>query len=219
MTGLREFRALDNKRHNPAVGIKYGQTALGKLLIVGLSHHGKEKEIRQAEFTQNLIEKIILYKLKIRYFTKIAKLFRNEVGKPYSPAEFYSAIAFYNYLPDVFYRPKEPYEKQLTNEAKRGFFFKVLDYYKPERVLVTGERLWSCFVSKRNDNSALQNIRETELRLPFVCAGDEFCCQYPRKDGGTTLVGAITHPSSAKFNGDRKKIVKWIGKFMVQSTS
>lgn len=219
MIGLREFRALDNKRHNPAVGIEYGQTALGKLLIVGLSHYGNEDELRQPNFTHNIVEKVIKGELKIRYFTKIAKLFRNEMGKPYSPTEFYSAIVFYNYLPDVFNRPNESYEKQLTNEAKIGFFFKVLDYYKPERVLVTGVRLWSCFVSKRNNNFALQYIENTKPRLPFECADDQFCCLYPRKDGGKTLVGAITHPSTAEFNKNRTKIVKWIGKFMAQRTS
>jgi hypothetical protein len=221
MTGLREFKALDNKRHNPAVGIEFGQTVLGKLLIVGLSHYGNEDELRQPDFTHNLVEKVIKGELKIRYFTKIAKLFRNEVGKPYSPAEFYSRIAFYNYLPYPFGGPKEPYEDQLANEVKRGFFFKVLDYYKPDRVLVTGERLWRRFVSKRHDHSVLPEIRCTDLHLLFKCEGDEVCCLYPRRDGGTTLVGAITHPSTAKFNQsqNRTEIVKWIDKFMAQSTS
>jgi hypothetical protein len=136
MTGLRKLRILDPSRHNPAVGILYGSKPLGRLLIVGLSHYGSESEVKGAGFTQAVAGAVIDGK-RIPYFTKIATLFCDSGGRQYSPSEFYSSVAFYNFLPDVF-RVRQRVEKnQLLNPDAQRFFFRVVDYVKPERILIT----------------------------------------------------------------------------------
>jgi hypothetical protein len=143
MTGLQGLKVLDDKRHNPAVGSRYGGTPLGRLLVVGLSHYGDEGDVRWPGFTHMIVGEVIEGKRKIPYFTKIAKLFRDDNGDAYSVKEFYPAVAFYNFLPDHFERPRQmtTQEQSKHPEAQR-FLFKVIDELRPDHLIVTSENFW-----------------------------------------------------------------------------
>jgi hypothetical protein len=217
MKGLRELNILDDKRHNPAIGVLYGQTPLGRTLIVGLSHYGSEEELRQPDFTHNLVEKIINGEWKIPYFTKIAKLFRDDSGEDYSVADFFSAVAFYNYLSDQFAKPRQiTSQEQCKRPETQRFLFKVIDALRPDHLIVTGENLWRLLPAYHPGDAELSRVSDdsSNLDIPFESEERE-CFWYRRADGGYCLVGAITHPSSwLKFNLKRKEIGEWTTKFV-----
>jgi hypothetical protein len=211
MNGLRKFKALDPNRHNPAIGSCYGQEpSLRPLLIVGMSHYGGE-DVRSAEFTHNIVNAVIEGK-RISYFTKIARLFRDTKGRLYCPHDFYSRVAFYNFLPDEFKVRQHVKKDQWLNPDAQEFFFRVVDYVKPQRVLITGEKLWRAIPSCLR---GMRRVRDdgTGLFVKFGGAEPE-CCWYAVKGAEDCLVGAITHPSTRKFNKDYAKISKWVQKFM-----
>jgi len=214
--GLRRFKALDEKRHNPAVGRLYGKTLLGKTLIVGLSHYGNEEELRQPQFTHDLIESVIGGQLKIRYFAKLAKLFRNDNGDIFCVKDFYQAVAFYNFLPDHFARPRQATtQAQCKHAETQRFLFKAIDRLRPNHLIVTSENLWRLLPAFHPDDDKTSRVSDdpSNLHIPFNSAETE-CFWYRRKDGGYCLVGAITHPSAAKFNKVRGRIAKWAAQFI-----
>jgi len=198
MNGLRDFKELDPDRHNPAVGINFGNSNLGKLLIVGESHYSEDADlIRQPKFTHNPIEMIIQGEERIPYFTKVAGLFPNPDGEFYSPAKFYPRVAFYNYLPDSFAKARERFKTDLYRASLAvEFFYKVLNEIKPTHVLVTGGTLWRYLPSDPEPKPA------TNLRLLLNSEFDE--CEkhawlYPTGGDDYALVAGIYHPSSHSF--------------------
>jgi hypothetical protein len=215
MTGLQKLKIFDDKRHNPAVGNSFGKTPLGRFLLVGMSHYGDERNVSWPGFTHMIVSQVIEGKRRIPYFTKIACLFNDDGGKPYSPAKFYSAVAFYNFLPNVFKKREQVTKGQWLNRDAQRFFFRILDEFRPERVLVTGEKLWSVLPSKDLDRGGMS--RDTgDLTGPdvlFSCE-DPKCCWYRVGGSERCLIGAITHPSTAKFNSNRARIARWVAEFM-----
>ena len=214
MTGLRRLRILDSSRHNPAVGNLYCSKPLGRLLIVGLSHYGSESEVKRAGFTQAVVGAVIGGK-RIPYFTKISRLFSDSNGHPYLPCDFYPLVAFYNFLPYVFRVRQRVEEDQWLNPDAQPFFFRVIDYVQPHRVLITGEQLWRALPSRLPGAQGARRVREdgTGLYVPFG-GDDRECCWYSVEGAEDCLVGAITHPSTPKFNLNHAAFGRWVQKFM-----
>jgi hypothetical protein len=215
VVGLQELKILDQSRHNPAVGISYETTPLGRLLVVGMSHYGDSDEVQRPDFTWKVVNAVIGGK-KMAYFTKIANLFRRPGGGRWTPEEFYSSIAFYNYLPEV-YRVREPVSgNRWSDERASSFFFAAIDQLKPDQVLVTGEELWRRLASRDPDrpSESRDSGDETGPEVPFFCREDPKCRWYRVEGADCCLVGAITHPSTAKFNKTRGMTVEWVRKFM-----
>src|ERR1700674_3277160 len=50
---------IDPNRHNPCVGLHYGQSELGRLLIVGMSHYGTEADVSKCNCTEVTIRKAV----------------------------------------------------------------------------------------------------------------------------------------------------------------
>ena len=215
MTGLRRFRALDPTRHNPAVGKLYGkEPSLGRLLIVGMSHYGGDY-VKWARFTHDIVGEVINGERRISYYTKIASLFCDVKERPFSPRDFYTQVAFYNFLPDVFRVGQRVEKEQWLNPDAQRSFFRVVDYVKPQRVLITGEQLWRALPSRIPGAHGARRVREdgTDLYVPFG-GDDRECCLYSVEGAEDCLVGAITHPSTKKFNQNRADISDWVQKFM-----
>ena len=125
---------------------------------MGLSHYGSESEVKGAEFTQKVVGTVIDGK-RIPYFTKIATLFCDSRGRQYSPPEFYSRVAFCNFLPDVFRVRQRVDEKQLLNPDAQKFFFRVVD----RRNMLTVS-------ANRNQNTILQVFTTSLFATGFVDA-------------------------------------------------
>jgi hypothetical protein len=215
MTGLRKFKALDHSRHNPAVGTFYGKEAsIGRLLIVGMSHYGGEY-VKHEGFTQAILSEVIERERRIPYFTKVAGLFRDPKRHPYSPEDFYPLVAFYNFLPEVYTVGQRVDEKQWLNRDTQRFFFRVVDSLKPQRILITGEQLWRVLPSRIPGPEGKRRVCEDGTGLDVQFGGIEAeCCWYRVEGAEDCLVGAITHPSTRKFNQNRGDISNWIQKFM-----
>lgn len=215
MTGLRKFKALDATRHNPAIGFRYGkEQSIGRLLIVGMSHYGDE-DVRSASFTHGCLDKVITGEWRIPYFTKVAGLFRDATGAPHSPQTFYPLVAFYNFLPEVFTVRQRVEEHQWLNPESQRFFFRILDHLKPERVLITGETLWRMLPSRVPGLAGKKRGRDygTGLYVPFG-GDDRECCWYSIRGAQDCLVGAITHPSTRKFNQNQSELCSWVRRFL-----
>lgn len=219
MTGLRKFKVLDHRRHNPAVGILYESgSPLGRLLIVGMSHYGGD-HVKRPQFTHDLLTEVIAGKRRIPYFTKIAGLFRDSNGRPYSPTDFYSSVAFYNFMPGVFKVRQAPTKGQWLDSKTQEFFFRVVDELKPERILVTGEQLWRALPSRLPGSDGVKRVCEDGTGLDVQFAGkDAECCWYTVNGAADCMVGAITHPSTRKFTKNRKDIGDWLRQFMTWTT-
>jgi hypothetical protein len=215
MIGLRKFNALDLNRHNPAIGIRYGkEQSLGRLLIVGMSHYGGDY-VRSASFTHDIVGEVIKGERRIPYFTKIARLYRDSQGQQYSPMAFYSCVAFYNFLPDEFQVRQQVEEEQWLHPDAQEFFFHVMDYVKPRRVLITGEKLWRALPSRLPGKSGTKRVCEDGTDFYVLFGGDDReCCWYSVEGAGDCLVGAITHPSTPKFNKNQAAISRWVKQFM-----
>jgi len=219
MNGLRKFKALDPNRHNPAIGSCYGEGLnIGRLLIVGMSHYGGEY-VKLAEFTHDIVGEVIGGERKIPYFTKIARLFCDDKGRPYSAQDFYSRVAFYNFLPDEFKVRQRVEKEQWLNADAQQFFFRVVDYVRPQRVLITGEQLWRAIPSRLPGPHGTRRVRDdgSDLFVPFG-GDDRECCWYSVEGEEDCLIGAITHPSTRKFNQNRAEICRWIQRFMTWTT-
>jgi hypothetical protein len=219
MNGLRKFKALDPNRHNPAIGSCYGkEPSLGRLLIVGMSHYGGE-HVRLAKFTHDIVGEVINCERRISYFTKVAGLFHDADGLPYTARDFYPLVAFYNYLPDVFRVQQRVEKEQWRNPDAQQFFFRVVDYVKPQRVLITGENLWRALPSRLPGQHGTKRVNDdgSGLFVPFG-GDDRECCWYSVEGGEDCLIGAITHPSTRKFNQNRAEICRWIQRFMTWTT-
>jgi hypothetical protein len=218
MIGLREFKVLDPTRHNPAIGIGYGtEPSIGRLLIVGMSHYGGEY-VRWARFTHDIVTEVIRGERRIPYFTKVAGLFCDAKGRSYSPGDFYPLVAFYNFLPDEFTVRQRVEQEQWLNPDAQRFFFRVVDYVKPQRVLITGEQLWRALPSRIPEPQGTRRVCEdgTDLYVPFG-GDDRECCWYSVEGAEDCLIGAISHPSTRKFNQNRTEIGDWIRQFMTWS--
>ncbi len=215
MNGLSKFKALDPNRHNPAIGSCYGkEPSLGRLLIVGMSHYGGEY-VTSPEFTHDIVNAVINSERRISYFTKIARLFRDTQERPYSPHDFYSRVAFYNFLPDEFKVRQRVEKGQWLNWDAQKFFFRVMDYVKPQRVLITGENLWRSIPSRLPGAYGTRRVRDDGSDLLVLFGGDDReCCWYSVKGAEDCLVGAITHPSTPKFNQNQAIISKWVQEFI-----
>lgn len=215
MNGLRKFKALDPNRHNPAIGNSFGrEPSIGRLLIVGMSHYGGHY-VKWAQFTHDIVNEVIKGERRIPYFTKIARLFCDSKGRPYSPQDFYPRVAFYNFLPGEFKVRQHVEEDQWLSPDAQKFFFRVVDYIKPRRVLITGEKLWRTIPSRLPGAHGTRRVRDDGSDLFVLFGGDDReCCWYSVEAADDCLVGAITHPSTPKFNQNREDITDWIQEFM-----
>jgi len=218
MIGLRELVVFDPTRSNPAVRISYGQANFGKLLVIGESHYGGEEWARP-DATHNRI-KAVLNGKNAAYFTKIAHIFQAETR------EFYSRIAFYNFIAAPLDRARQRISiDDFKLDADQRFLFSMVENLLPDRILVTSERLWRVLPARHPDAAeGLWRVSDdsSDLFVPFTSPDEseeekrksKECFWYRRADGGQCLVGAITHPSAGKFNGARNEIAEWVRRFM-----
>jgi hypothetical protein len=69
-------------------------------------------------------------------------------------------VALYNFLQDVFRVRKRVEKDQWLNRDAQKFFFRVVDWVKPQRVLITGENLWRALPSGIPGAHGARRVRE-----------------------------------------------------------
>ena len=155
---------MENVFFKPWVGENYSQGYLGKkVLVLGESHYcdsiqDKDSQCGNAEkclkiqecqeFTSNVLGRFFDYKKGVgnrepwmTAFTRFTNIFLGEQVKSSELLEFWDNVMFFNYV-QIAIKDKRisPTEKDFATAEKA--FFEILEEYKPDLIIVWGDRLW-----------------------------------------------------------------------------
>lgn len=206
---------------HPFVGSKYNNEGFEgkKILVLGESHYcsdqceecGTIKSNECNNFTNIVLNKFINYKEGkdpfenwMKTFTKFANIFTGKKLTQSEIIEFYNSIIFYNFVQFAICGPRvSPTEKQFDDSMPA--FLEVLAKYKPDLIIIWGERLW--------DN--IQNIGRwgNEVYL----SSNVLKPYYFTVDNQEIPAFHIYHPSSSNFNNDFTIYIKESISFLTNS--
>ena len=191
----RELNKIVNITYKPWIGKNYGNSELGKLLIIGDSHYfnyGLPNNL--SDFTVEKIKELRI--ISANFYDKVDAIL-NQGGKH----DIWDKIAFANAVQTPFSSADQKPTKDDLDTAKIAFR-EYLDMTKPEKVIVFSSRVWEhCFNDEVNiwgkhlekiDNR--WNIRELEYT------------------GGTCKAIGLHHPSTPGF--DKSKFQKVVSGFL-----
>ena len=191
----RELNKIVNITYKPWIGKNYGNSELGKLLIIGDSHYfnyGLPNNL--SDFTVEKIKELRI--ISANFYDKVDAIL-NQGGKH----DIWDKIAFANAVQTPFSSADQKPTKDDLDTAKIAFR-EYLDMTKPEKVIVFSSRVWEhCFNDEVNiwgkhlekiDNR--WNIRELE----YI-------------DGTCKAIG-LHHPSTPGF--DKSKFQKVVSEFL-----
>ncbi|MDP4176226.1 MAG: hypothetical protein Q8933_19760 [Bacteroidota bacterium] len=174
-----------------------------KILILGESHYG-DFSSEESNTTIDTVERYLgrltttsdTHNWK-SFFTKITKicLDKDEIFKEDKDC-FWDSVVYYNYLTESLKKNCRPTTEQWENSGAN--FYKVINYYKPDIVLVLGDALWKHMPYKN------WNLAEPNLGY------------YILDDGKKIFVSSIYHPSSRYCYGTDKYISKEIFKKLIE---
>lgn len=131
---------MSNIHFEPWVGKDYwnGGCFGKRILILGESHHGKDQG---SSMTRDIIKDQAFSNYTMAAYTS----FERALGGDYTDSDdrerIWESVAFYNYVQECLPKArKSPTSEQFSDSEDA--FFEVLDYLKPDVVLVWGSRLW-----------------------------------------------------------------------------
>lgn len=203
---------MTNVFFNPNVGKNYeleGYNGL-KLLILGESHYcgedcedcGKESQSECSNFTLNVLNSYLNYKRGsgeherwMNTFTRFTNILLGEQVNNETLINFWNAVIFYNYVQSSTNGPRiAPTPKQFE-DSKDGFI-KILKKYKPDLILVWGERLWNNLpnTGRWGEENILDNANG---RFYYYNINNKEIPAY-----------SIYHPSSSSFSYEYSKHLK-----------
>lgn len=203
---------MENVFFNPNVGNDYELKGFNglKLLILGESHYcdeecedcGKKSQNECSDFTSSVISRYLNYKKKkgkfrpwMRTFTRFTNILLESKVDNQTLINFWDSVIFYNYVQSSTSGPRRSPTWRQFNESKDGFI-EVLEKYKPDLILVWGERLW--------DN--LPNIgRWGEENILDNANGRFYYYNINKKE---IPAYSIYHPSSSSFSYEYSKYLK-----------
>jgi hypothetical protein len=203
---------MENVFFHPHVGKNYETTGFNglKLLILGESHYceykcencGKIHNKECAGFTIEVLTRFFKYKEGkvefedwMRTFTRFTNVLLEEEADNQTLLNFWDSVIFYNYVQSSTEGSRiSPTDKQFE-ESKKAFL-EILEYFKPDLILVWGKRLWDhmpdCGFWGKED--ILDNFN------------DHF--YYYEASGKKIPAYRIYHPSSQYFNYESSKYIK-----------
>jgi len=199
----------------PRVGKNYFNSGFKglKLLVLGESHYCKEKPVciqcgiqskRQDcfNFTKRVIEDVYFeYKRGnekfegwMNTFTKFTNVMLERQADTNEIIDFWESVVFYNFVQTSTSGSRESPTKVQFEESEDAFI-QVLGKYKPDLIIVWGQRLWD--------------------RLDFGRWGEEFFIETTKHmiyyfQSGEFQIPAIQvyHPSTWRFNKDAYKVIE-----------
>ncbi|MCD9853570.1 hypothetical protein LUD75_02545 [Epilithonimonas sp. JDS] len=184
---------MQNLIYNPWIGKNYGNSELGKLLIIGDSHYfnnGLPNNLN--DFTKAQIAELDI--IAGKFHKTILEVFGYQ-----KHADFWKNIAFANSIQSAFTSSNQVptnAEKDIAEKAFREY----LEITEPEKVIVFSSRIWEHCFNKAVWGKHLDkiderwNIRELDY------------------DGGTCKAIGLHHPSTPGFN--KSKFQKVIFEFL-----
>ncbi len=168
----------------------------GKVLILGESHYGSEKD-KHENFTIQVVLEVIngKYCAGYRHFTLLGRLFnpdRNEIFKN---------CAFANLIQDILSEPGEnPTKSQI--ETIVPAFWAILNEVKPDKVIITSTRLWENWMP--DDDKRCSRIGELKESGKFSTIWE-----YSYNQGKCIAIG-INHTRARDFYSWRPLVEKFI---------
>lgn len=202
---------MNNIFFNPFVGPNYQTNGFNgvKLLILGESHYcgdqcdacGLQSNNDCSDFTKQVINIYFEYKQGkrphenwMRTFTKFTNVILEKKVDNDTLIDFWDSVIFYNYVQSSTKGPRIPPSHEQFEESVDGFF-EVLDQYRPDLILVWGERLWD---NLHNGRWGEENILDNENgRFYYYKVGNKEIPAYK-----------VYHPSTRYFNYSYSKYLK-----------
>ncbi len=174
---------MSNLTYQPHIGKNYGNSELGKLLIIGDSHYfNNDLPNNLSEFTIEKIKELRI--ISANFYDKVDAVLNQ--GEKH---DIWDNIAFANAIQTPFSSADQKPTKEDLDLAKLAFR-EYLDLTKPEKVVVFSSRVWEhCFNDKINlwgkhldKIDDRWNIRELDF------------------EGGTCKAIGLHHPSTPGFD-------------------
>ena len=189
---------------HPWTGDRFGKhNGMGlpsRVLLVGESHYDS-KEL--PDITSQVVDEVLDGEYKLRFLTT---LFKAICGPDTSAtiAEFYNAVAFYNFVQYMLEGPgKRPTKEMWQHGAE--VFPSCLDLLKPSHAVTCGFVLWDGLPDERFSEPS-QLKQDILPHLPEQYQRVEkhrkrgWIGQYAYEDGTSCLIMKIEHPSSRRFS-------------------
>lgn len=126
---------MSNLIFQPWIGLNYGKTELGKLLIVGESHYFYHDETDYANFTKKMIQGLGTLSDN-DFYIKVGKIFN-----PKDYLEIWSKIAFVNAIQYPFEESRELVTKEQYKTVEPALR-EYLDLTMPSKMIVCSKRVW-----------------------------------------------------------------------------
>ena len=198
---------MKNVFFKPWIGESYYSSGIEgkKLLILGESHicggcnecgDLNNTEYQCREFTTNTIKTFLGYKsgdIEHAYwmntFTKFGNILSNKNLNTEETNTFWNSVIFYNF---VQFSTQKARKSPLYEEFVKSHpsFFEILDEYKPDLIIVWGQRLWDLMPSNGE-------YSEKEISVDSATRGRLY---YYSIDSKKIPAYMINHPSSSKFD-------------------
>lgn len=169
----------------PWVGSQYGQSNLGRLLVLGESHYGGDEP--SPNWTIECIQNFASGIWNHRFWTNIGQVITGQKHWEIDRLGFWNSIAFYNYVQEVAAPgPRQSPTEEMFERGARPFSH-VISTLQPTHVIALGYRLWCRMPAFSIDRAPLRaGNRESD------------CGLYASIDRRhNSLAMRIQHPSSA----------------------
>jgi len=196
----------------PRIGENYKTTGFNglKLLILGESHYcgekcevcGKQSNKNCSDFTIGVLNRYFDYKKGngghedwMRTFTRFTNVLFGEQVDNKTLIDFWDSVIFYNYVQSSTEGPRTPPSNEQFSDSNDAFI-EVLEEFKPDLILVWGERLWDKLPDsgRQGEENILDNANG---RFYYYKVGDREIPAY-----------GIYHPSSRYFSYEHSKYLK-----------
>jgi len=179
---------MKNVIFTPWVGKNYSKEE-NKILILGESHYSDTDFKEKTDFTTDIINIFLQYKLGneghqswMNTFTKFTNVLNEGTAEIQELENFWNSIMFYNYVQKAVKGGARVSPSKNDFDISYLALKEVLNKYKPKTIIIWGNRLWNHLP---NDDIKLNN--ETNI--------------YHFKTGNVDAeILTIHHPSSTSFN-------------------
>lgn len=182
---------MKNVRFQPWVGKNYNTGINGKrVMVLGESHYCANESEAVASITNNVILDLLNPDSEHEHYKNTYTKFERAVaGKPLSfneKADVWNSLVFYNFVQFPISSPRVPPTREQFANSEEAFF-EVLEQYRPDCLLVWGERMYNNLPNK--------GYKSDDFTLPDGTINETW--EYPLSDGHVVRVLRITHPSAA----------------------
>jgi hypothetical protein len=186
--------------HTPWRGDSYQDGINGqRIAIVGYSHWLDDGEVDSADATVDTIRKVINKELgfeRISFFVQIRNYFGFETHEA-----FWNRVLFFNFLPECVGGPEKRYDSGTEEQIGRGRerFRRILDEYRPHKVLVFTARGWQeCPPTRQEQTTNSSPMLSSDL--------PRFSWGTYEHDGHVVMAFGLRHPQFAPTEVMRRAI-------------